>query len=241
MSDEIGHELPPLHATPLFPASAPPMSSPATTSVTTSATASDPAPAPTRPAPRRRLNSETLTGFIEGMDGLVYTLVGLFFLVAALVSLAYGVIKFSVSIYAIYQASINPQPGQTVGASDAATAIITFVSDLLLTLIIMEVLGTVVHYLQTRATSLKPFLFIGIISATRGILAVGARLSVTDITQLHSNEFSSSMIELGVNAGVIIALGITLRLIGNFLDDDSSVVKRPATITHDDDSTVATR
>lgn len=215
MTDEIGGDPQAPHTEPF----------PATTTTTTSETSST----PHRLAARRRLNSETLTRFIEAMDSLVYTLVGMFFLVAALVSLLYGVIKFGASIYTIYQASINPQPGQTVGAGDAATAIITFVSDLLLTLIIMEVLGTVVHYLQTRATSLKPFLFIGIISATRGILAVGARLSVTDITQLHSNEFSSSMIELGVNAGVIIALGITLRLIGAFLDDDSSVVKRSAT------------
>ena len=28
------------------------------------------------------------------------------------------------------------------------------------------------------------------------------------------------MIELGVNAGVIIALGLALRLIGHFLDDE---------------------
>ncbi|MEO7076023.1 MAG: phosphate-starvation-inducible PsiE family protein, partial [Ktedonobacterales bacterium] len=105
-------------------------------------------------------------------------------------------------------------------ASGAAEAIITFVSDLLLTLIIMEVLGTVVNYLETHATSLKPFLFIGIISATRGILAVGARLSVSTFEQLNPAEFRDSMIELGINAAVIIALGVTLKLIGNFLDED---------------------
>jgi uncharacterized membrane protein (DUF373 family) len=190
-------------------------------------------PAPTGVLGRRlaRLDSQTLTRIIEAMDGVVYTLVGLFFLVAALVSLVYGVGKFFVSLYAIYIAYIHNQP---VGASDTASAIINFVSDLLLTLIIMEVLGTVVHYLQTRATSLKPFLFIGIISATRGILAVGARLSVTDFSQLHGNEFTSSMIELGVNAGVIIALGVALRLIGNFLDDESNVTRRdPTNVSND--------
>ncbi len=170
-----------------------------------------------------RMSNEALTRFIEAMDGLVYTLVGFFFLMAALVSLVYGVGKFVGALYGIY---LNYIHGQSIGASDTATAIINFVSDLLLTLIIMEVLGTVVHYLQTRATSLKPFLFIGIISATRGILAVGARLSVTDFSQLHGAEFTSSMIELGVNAGVIIALGVALRLIGSFLEDESAVQKR---------------
>ncbi|MGO8948743.1 MAG: phosphate-starvation-inducible PsiE family protein [Ktedonobacterales bacterium] len=80
------------------------------------------------------------------------------------------------------------------GAQD----VIALVSDLLLTLIIMEVLGTVVHHLRDGETTLRPFLFIGIISATRGILAVGARLSVS--STLTSDEFIRDMVELGVNA-----------------------------------------
>ena len=206
--------------------SAPTASAPAPNVTRTAMTMVDqPGARPPFPPPASRVTSPTLTRFIEAMDGFVYTLVGLFFLVAALVSLAYGVSKFFVSLYGAYMAYVH---NQAIGAGDTATIIINFVSDLLLTLIIMEVLGTVVHYLQTRATSLKPFLFIGIISATRGILAVGARLSVTDFSQLHGGEFNSSMIELGVNAGVIIALGVALRLIGNFLDDDSNVARRDA-------------
>ena len=207
----------------------PPVSAATTTTTATSATTTSDRAQPAGDSPR--LNGQTLTRIIEAMDGLVYTLVGLFFLVAALVSLAYGVGKFFVSLFGAYVAYMH---NQSIGAGDTATVIINFVSDLLLTLIIMEVLGTVVHYLQTRATSLKPFLFIGIISATRGILAVGARLSVTDFSQLHGAEFTSSMIELGVNAGVIIALGVALRLIGNFLDDDSSVTRRDAAKTTSD-------
>jgi len=81
----------------------------------------------------------------------------------------------------------------------------------------MEVLGTVIHYLKAHATSLRPFIFIGIVSATRGILSIGARLSVeVGITQ---QDFIRVMIELGINAAVILALGITLKLIGNFLEE----------------------
>ena len=155
------------------------------------------------------------TGFLESTDSIVYALVGASFLAAAIVSLCYGIAKFVYTLWGIglgTLASIFDKP-------DAGTALITFVSDLLLTLIILEVMGTIVHYLQTRATSLKPFLFIGIISATRGVLAVGARLSVTDFQSLPPALFRDSMIELGVNAGVIIALGLSLRLIGRFLDD----------------------
>jgi hypothetical protein len=110
-----------------------------------------------------------------------------------------------------------------MGAQD----IIALVSDLLLTLIIMEVLGTVVHHLRERETTLRPFLFIGIISATRGILAVGARLSVSSGKALTDIEFSRDMVELAVNALVIIALGIAMKLIGKFLED-SAIPRRHA-------------
>src|SRR5713226_1290874 len=95
-------------------------------------------------------------------------------------------------------------------------AIIKLVSDLLLVLIIMEVLGTVIHYLKAHATSLRPFLFIGIVSATRGILSIGAKLSVGEV---KGGQFTNDMIELGVSAAVILALGITLKLLGRFVDD----------------------
>lgn len=170
------------------------------------------------------------TRFLESTDSLVYALVGASFLIAALVSLCYSIIKFVVTLADAQGASFT----DIFTSAGTGTALINFVSDLLLTLIIMEVLGTVVHYLRTRATSLKPFLFIGIISATRGVLAVGARLSVADFHQLSSGnaaEFRYSMIELGVNAGVIIALGLALRLIGRFLDepapDDSEKLAEP--------------
>ena len=152
---------------------------------------------------------------LETFDTVVYVLVGASFLLAALLSLAYGFVNFVTNIGALTGSTLAPGSSQ----AKPAQAIITFVSDLLLTLIILEVMGTVVHYLQTRATSLKPFLFIGIISATRGVLAVGARLSVSDISTITIDEFQRSMIELGVNGAVIIALGLTLRLIGRFLDD----------------------
>ncbi len=171
------------------------------------------------------LRSDRFTRFLESTDSIVYAMVGASFLIAAIMSLSYGIAKFVYTMWAFSSGSIasffnDPKAG-------AAAALITFVSDLLLTLIILEVMGTIVHYLRTRATSLKPFLFIGIISATRGVLAVGARLSVTSFQTLTDTQFRESMIELGVNAGVIIALGLTLRLIGHFLDDEPGRVKEP--------------
>jgi uncharacterized membrane protein (DUF373 family) len=157
--------------------------------------------------------------FLEQIDAIPYWIVGTVFWIAALLSLAYSLTAFIVQVF--NQAggtggfTIKGLIDQGLGAQD----IITLVSDLLLTLIIMEVFGTVVHYLRERETTLKPFLFIGIISATRGILAVGARLSIGSIPQ---DEFVKAMVELGVNGAVIIALGVTMKLIGNFLDQGAT-------------------
>jgi uncharacterized membrane protein (DUF373 family) len=174
------------------------------------------APANTAPAGHSPLRDGTRG--LELTDSVIYLLVGGCFLLAAALSLVYSVLNFLIAVGnalhlgATTQAGLNTMP----------SAIITFVSDLLLTLIILEVMGTVVSYLKTRATSLKPFLFIGIISAVRGILAVGARLSVSNIQQITIEEFRNSMIELGVDAVVIIALGFTLRIIGHYLDDTAA-------------------
>ncbi len=142
---------------------------------------------------------------LDGLDALVYAAVGIAFIGAALLALAYSV------------AHLLRNFGVMVPLEGVVQDVLTFVSDLLLVLIIMEVLGTVRSYLEKGDTSVKPFLFIGIISATRGILSIGARLSIQGST-LTVDEFRSSMIELGVNAAVIIALGVTIRVLGAAAD-----------------------
>ena len=155
--------------------------------------------------PIRRFSVRTL----EFLDLVVYSLVGVAFFAAAAFALGYSVLNVG-KIFGIAQVS-----------PDIAQAVLDFVSDLLLVLIIMEVLGTVRSYLEKGDTSVKPFLFIGIISATRGILSIGARLSITvnqnqPATSNSPDDFTRSMIELGVNAFIIIALGATLRIMGTY-------------------------
>lgn len=162
--------------------------------------------------------------WLEASESAMYALVGGCFLVVALLSLVYGVVTFGGAVDSLLQSGLLARANIGVGAN----AIISFVSDLLLTLIILEVMSTVVRYLQTRATSLKPFLIIGIISATRSVLAVGARLSLGPVQQLSVDEFRGAMIELAVNATVIVALGVTLRLIGRFADERLEDVEEPA-------------
>jgi uncharacterized membrane protein (DUF373 family) len=187
----------------------------------------DPAhPHPVKESRRRRRHEDqpdtVWTRLLESIDTFVYVLVGACFCLAALLSLAYGIYLFATQLLSqVFTPSgftLAPLVDKSLGAQD----VITLVSDLLLTLIIMEVLGTVVHHLRDKETTLKPFLFIGIISATRGILAVGARLSISADSNIANAQFRGDMVELAVNAAVIIALGIAMKLIGRYIDDSAS-------------------
>src|SRR6266705_1159646 len=146
------------------------------------------------------------SNLLERGNSIIYAIVGICFFLAALLALGYSFWDFT-----------NSMLKSNLAPLDVADGIIKLVSDLLLVLIIMELLGTIIHYLKAHATSLRPFLFIGIVSATRGILSIGARLSVEKVT-LPSPEFTSAMVELGVNAAVILALGITLKLLGKLIE-----------------------
>jgi uncharacterized membrane protein (DUF373 family) len=147
-------------------------------------------------APGARHVHETLVPALEAADAIVYGLVGIVFLFGALGMLGYSLVAF---------------PSNLRGAG-FALAIVTLVNDLLLVMIIMEVLRTVLSYLQERATSLQPFLFIAAISATRRILAIGAQMSVTGDT-LSPDKFRQVMIDLGANAGAILAICVALYLL----------------------------
>ena len=139
---------------------------------------------------------------LDHADTYIYAIVGVCFLLGTAFALGYSFWDFGIALMQVPGSKLVDQPAVVVGA------IIKLVSDLLLVLIITEVLGTVIHYLKAHVTSLRPFLFIGIISATRGILEIGAKLSVGKV-----DNFNQAMIELGIHAAVVLALGITLRLL----------------------------
>lgn len=157
--------------------------------------------------------------FLDRADSVIYAITGVCFFFAALLALVYAFWAFGVSIIGLHTFPMDQQPGR------GAQALIEFISGLLLVLIIVEMLGTVIHFLQTRATSLRPFLFIGIVSATRSILSIGARLSVEGL-KASASDFLHAMIELGVNGAVILALGITLKLLGRMAEIDESIRER---------------
>jgi uncharacterized membrane protein (DUF373 family) len=85
------------------------------------------------------------------------------------------------------------------------------INDVLFVVIVLELLRTVLAHLETNDFQLKSFLIVGIISAVRHILGVGARITLTG-TPTH-DAFVRSQIELGVGAAVVLGLAISFLLI----------------------------
>lgn len=93
-----------------------------------------------------------------------------------------------------------------------AVTITRAVNDALFIVVILELVRTIVARLEGGGFQLQPFLVIGIISATRDILTVGAELSLTG----EQTPLARTMTELGVNAGVVVALSVALVLVRRF-------------------------
>jgi uncharacterized membrane protein (DUF373 family) len=93
-----------------------------------------------------------------------------------------------------------------------AVTITRAVNDVLFIVVVLELVRTIIARLEGGGFQLQPFLVIGIISATRDILTVGAELSLAG----HQESIANAMIELGVNAAVVVALSLALVLVRRF-------------------------
>jgi uncharacterized membrane protein (DUF373 family) len=98
------------------------------------------------------------------------------------------------------------------------------INSVLFVIIVMEILRTVVAHFDDAGLQLKPFLIIGIISAVRHILTVGAQVSLG--AGGSATHFSRTQLELGVNAAVVLALVVGLVLVWRGeTEDDPSVIR----------------
>jgi uncharacterized membrane protein (DUF373 family) len=94
-------------------------------------------------------------------------------------------------------------------------AAISAVNGGLFAIIIIEVIRTVMIHVASDGLKLEPFLRVGIISAVREILSVGAHLSL----QSSGHDGGAAMVhlallELGVNGAVVVGLAASSLLIG---------------------------
>jgi uncharacterized membrane protein (DUF373 family) len=108
--------------------------------------------------------------------------------------------------HAAYDLAISQQ--SFIGATTTA------VNGVLFTIIILEVMRTVVAHLESGGVQLQPFLVIGTISAVRSILAVGARLSLQGTEHEPAPAVvHAALRELAVNAAVVVGLALALVLV----------------------------
>jgi len=90
------------------------------------------------------------------------------------------------------------------------TGMIQAINDILFIIIILEILRTVVARYTDGVFQLQNFLIIGVIAAVRHILTVGA--SMTLASEQSQVEFDRSLLELGVSAGIVVALVFAIFL-----------------------------
>ena len=82
------------------------------------------------------------------------------------------------------------------------------INDILFVVIILEIARTVIARFKNGFFQLSRFLIIGVIAAVRHILSVGSSLTLN--TGKTTEEFQRAVIELGVNAGIVIILVIAI-------------------------------
>jgi uncharacterized membrane protein (DUF373 family) len=124
-------------------------------------------------------------------EGVVYAVVGVLLVVAAVLTLvAVGYELF----HELEQGTLDAVTGALDG--------------LLLVFILVELLGAVRATVRERKLVAEPFLVVGIIASIKEIVV--ASLKAGD---LKGDEFTDSMVEVGVLAGVILLLGLTSFLV----------------------------
>jgi uncharacterized membrane protein (DUF373 family) len=145
------------------------------------------------PPARARLGRETprrLIRFLASVEDVVY--------------LAVALSLIGIAIAALY----NTISDLVSSSGPFAQTVTNAVSGVLFVVIVLEIFRTLVAHLEGGGFQLLPFLVIGIISAVRHLLLVGA-LSVSN----GNSAFNHAQIELGVNAGVALILVIALVLV----------------------------
>jgi uncharacterized membrane protein (DUF373 family) len=132
---------------------------------------------------------------MEKSDKIIYLMTGISFLIIGVAAFIYSWAAFVGELRKGFLHSI-----------------LTLINNLLLVMIIMEILRTIINYLKSQDILLEPFLYIGIIAATRKMLTAGAEISFMEMN--NDQTFYRYLLDLGINALVVVALSIALYLIG---------------------------
>jgi uncharacterized membrane protein (DUF373 family) len=107
----------------------------------------------------------------------------------------------------------------TLTGNGFLAGVLNAINGVLLVVIILEILRTVLAHFTEEDFPLHDFLIIGIISATRHILTVAVRLTVS---QASRASVTMSLLEVLASAGVVLALVVAL-----FVVSRSGPIERP--------------
>ena len=166
-----------------------------------------------------RHEGRRVIGLVEVAEDMVHYAVALLLVAVAAIVLVSSVVDF-------FDSGNSGTSHQEVSTSDttAGTAaeettqadrfpvrVTAVINSVLFVIIVMEILRTVVAHFDDAGLQLKPFLIIGIISAVRHILTVGAQVSLGGAG--NGADFRRTQTELGVNAAVVLALVLGLVLV----------------------------
>ncbi len=141
---------------------------------------------------RKTTTLRRLLTFIEHTDDWVNAAVALTLLGLAIV----------IVVNTLYRAIL----GNTGNVFESTTYIL---DRLLLVLIVLEILWTIITYLESHKVPLEPFLYVGIITSIRKLLILGAEVEISHLGE----QLEYLAIDMGINVTVIIVLVIGLYLI----------------------------
>lgn len=136
---------------------------------------------------------DRLQPFFDGGIIALYVVVGVLLLLLAVASLGYALVSIP--------KNLEQGIPQTIS---------TLLSEILLVLILVEVLRTILTYISTRTTSIRPFLTVAAISSVRRILSIGAELSLVE--DIPREKFTFAMVELAAEGFIILIVAIALYL-----------------------------
>ncbi len=112
-------------------------------------------------------------------------------------------IAASLLIYTVYHTFSEIKSGH-----DVIHTFITSIQDILLVIIILEILWTVVNYIESQSIPLEPFLFIAIISGVRGLI-----LQSTKTIEVSHEDIYKVIMEIGVHGVSILLLVVALYIL----------------------------
>src|SRR2546421_2144413 len=101
----------------------------------------------------------------------------------------------------------------TLAGPHFSADVVGAINGVLLVVIVLEILRTVLAHFTEGGFPLHDFLVIGIISATRHILTVAVRLTVSEGAQTTRAAVTQSLLELVASAGVVLGLVVSLYVV----------------------------